>query len=108
MAREVLLKGGVEKRPWLQADRCLLRVGWTNSTRKSGAKDIANTRDPTMFAAASDTAVGRVDEYKALFQNYSMFTFDVTLAYSHAWEDEVVFLETPPEEIEEHGDYVWR
>ena len=23
-------------------------------------KDFANTRDPTMFAAASDTAVGRV------------------------------------------------
>ena len=27
--RELLLKGGVEKRRWLQADRCSLRVGWT-------------------------------------------------------------------------------
>ena len=61
-----------------------------------------------MFAAASDTAVGRVVEFKAVIQNYSMFTFDVTSAYTHAWEDELVFLEPPPEEIEEHGDCVWR
>ena len=71
-------------------------------------KDFANTRDPTMFAAASDTAIGRVVEFKAVIQNYSMFTFDVTSAYTHAWEDELVFLEPPPEEIEEHGDCVWR
>ena len=36
---------------------------------------------PTMFAAASDTAVVRVVEFKAVIQNYSMFTFDVTSAY---------------------------
>ena len=71
-------------------------------------KDFANTRDPTMFAAASDTAVGGVVEFKAVIQNYSMFTFDVTSAYTHAWEDELVFLEPPPEEMEEHGDCVWR
>ena len=71
-------------------------------------KDFANTRDPTKFAAASDTAVGRVVEFKAVIQIYSMFTFDVTSAYTHAWEDELVFLEPPPEEIEEHGDCVWR
>ena len=59
-------------------------------------KDIANTRDPTKFAAASDTAVGRVVEFKAVLQNFSMFTFDVTSAYTHAWEDELVFLEPPP------------
>ena len=69
-------------------------------------KDFANTRDPTMFAAASGTAVGRVVEFKAVIQNYSMFTFDATSAYTHAWEDELVFLEPPPEEIEEHGDCV--
>ena len=71
-------------------------------------KDFANTRDPTMFAAASDTALERVVEFKAVIQNYSMFTFDVTSAYTHAWEDELVFLEPPPEVIEEHGDCVWR
>ena len=65
-------------------------------------KDFAKTREPTMFAAASDTAVGRVVECKAVLQNYSMFTFDLTSAYTHAWEDELVFLEPPPlEEIED-------
>ena len=54
-------------------------------------KDLATTRDPTMFAAASDTAVGRVVEFKPVIQNYSMFTFDVTLAYTHAWADEFVW-----------------
>ena len=69
---------------------------------------VGNTRDPTMFAAASDTAVGRVVEFKAILQNYSMFTFDVASAYTHVWEDELVFLELAPEEVEEHGDCVWR
>ena len=69
-------------------------------------KDFANTRNPTMFAAASDTAVGRVVEFKAVLQNYCMFTFDVPSAHTHTWDDELVFLEPPPEEIEEHGDCV--
>ena len=68
-------------------------------------KEFANTRDPTMFAAASDTAVGRVVEHKVVFQNYSMFTFDVTSAYT---QDELVFLEPPPAEIEECGDCLWK
>ena len=71
-------------------------------------KEFANTRDPTVFAATSDTAVGRVVECKAVLQEYSMFTFDVTSAYTHAWEDELVFLEPPQEEIAEHGDCLWR
>ena len=37
-----------------------------------------------------------------------MFTFDVTSAYTHAWEDELVFLEPPPKKIEKHDDCVWR
>ena len=81
-----MLKGGVVKQRWQQEDKCSMHAGWMN-------KDFANTRDPTMFAAASDTAVGRVVEFKAVIQNYSMFTFDVTSAYTHAWEDELVFLE---------------
>ena len=32
-----------------------------------------NTRDPTMFPAASGTAVGRVVEFKTVIKNYSMF-----------------------------------
>ena len=71
-------------------------------------KDFVNTRDPTVSSAASDTAVGRVVECKAVLQDYSTLTFDVTSAYTHAWEDELVFLELPPEEIEEHGDCLWR
>ena len=88
----------------------IFNARWVDEQHKEKSryvvKDFANTRDPTMFAAASDTAVGRVVEFKAVIQNYSMFTFDVTSAYTHAWEDELVFLEPPPEEIEEHGDCV--
>ena len=88
----------------------MFHARWVDEQHKEKSryvvKDFANTRDPTMFAAASDTAVGRVVEFKAVLQNYSMFTFDVTSAYTHDWEDELVFLEPPPEEIEEHGDCV--
>ena len=90
----------------------MFNARWVDEQHKEKSryvvKDFANTRDPTMFAAASDTAVGRVVEFKAVLQNYSMFTCDVTSAYTHAWEDELVFLEPPPEEIQEHGDCVWR
>ena len=90
----------------------MFNARWVDEQHKEksryAVKDFANTCDPTMFAAASGTAVGRVFEFKAVIQNNSMFTFDVTSAYTHAWEDELVFLEPPPEEIEEHGDCVWR
>ena len=48
-----------------------MHIGWTNSKRKSSryvVKDFANTRDPKMLAAASDTAVGRVVGFKAVLQ----------------------------------------
>ena len=90
----------------------MFNARWVDEQHKEKSryvvKDFANTRDPTMFAAACDTAVERVVEFKAVIQNYSMFTFDVTSAYTDAWEDELVFLEPPPEEIEEYGDCVWR
>ena len=62
----------------------MFNARWVDEQHKEKSryvvKDFANTRDPTMFAAASDTAVGRVVEFKAVIQNYSMFTFDVTSA----------------------------
>ena len=62
----------------------LFNARWVDEQHKEKSrhvvKDFANTRDPTMFAAASDTAVGRVVEFKAVIQNCSMFTFDVTSA----------------------------
>ena len=90
----------------------MFKARWVDEQHKEKSryvvKDSANTRDPTMFAAASDTAVGIVVGFKAVLQNYSTFTFDVTSAYTHAWEDELVFLEPPLEETDEHGDCVWR
>ena len=32
----------------------------------------------------------------------------MTSAFTHADEDELVFLEPPPEETEEHGDCLWQ
>ena len=64
----------------------MFNARWVDDQQKEKSryvvKDFANTRDPTMLAAASDTAVGRVVEFKAVIQNYSMFTFDV--AHTHA------------------------
>ena len=106
-------RGVVERRSRqaaMTASGQMFNARWVDEQHKEKSryvvKDFANTRDPTMFAAASDTAVGRVVGFKALLQNYSMFTFDVTSAHTHAWEDELVFLEPPPEDIEEHGDCV--
>ena len=80
----------------MAAGRQIFTARWVNEQHKEKSryvvKDFPNTRDRTMFAAASDTAVGRVVKFKAVSQNYSMFTFDVTSAYTHAWEDELAFL----------------
>ena len=91
--KEELFKCGVDKQRWQQEDKCSMHAGSMNNTRRSHdmCQRLRDTRDPTMFGAASDTAVGRVVEFKAVIQNYSMFTFDVTSAHTHAWEDELVF-----------------
>ena len=67
----------------------------------SDGKDFANTRDPTIFAAASDTAVGKVVEFEAVLQNYSDVGIHACLGGRTRLSG------TPPEEIEEHGDCVW-
>ena len=79
----------------MEARGQIFNARWVDEQHKGKSryvfKDFTNTRDPKMFAAASDTAVGRVAEFNAVLQNYSMFTFDVTSAYTHAWEDGLVF-----------------
>ena len=61
--KEELLKGGVDKQRWQQEDK-MFNARWVDEQHKEKSrhvlKDFTNTRDPTMFAAASDTAVGRV------------------------------------------------
>ena len=60
----------------------MFNARWVDEQHKEKSryvvKDFANTRDSTMFAAVSDTVVGRVVEFKTIIQNYSMFTFDRT------------------------------
>ena len=83
-------RGVIER--WSRADAVasggkIFQARWVDDPFKEKSryvvKKFANTKDPTVFAAASDTAVGRVVEYKAVLQEYSMFTFDVTSAYTH-------------------------
>ena len=77
---------GVVVRWSREAGGQMFNARWVDEQHKEKAryvvKDFANTRDPATFAAASDAAVGRVVEFKAVLQNYSMFTFDVTSAYT--------------------------
>ena len=79
----------------MEAAGQVFNARWVDEQQKEKlryvVKDFENTRDPTMLAAASDTAVGRVVEFKAVIQNHSTFTFDVTSMYTYAWEDELVF-----------------
>ena len=79
-------RGVVERRSRqaaMAAGGHMFNVRWVDEQHKEKSryvvKDFANARDP--------------------IQNCSMFTFDVTSAYTHAWEDELVFLEPPLEEI---------
>ena len=76
----------------------MFNARWEDEQRKEksryAVKDFANTRDPTMFAAG----VSKLQD-----------VHDRCDVGVHAcWEDELVFLEPPLEEIEEHGDCVWR
>ena len=61
-----------------------------------------------MFAAAFDFSTSRLVDYKSVECDYPTFVFDVTSAYTHAEEDELIFLKPPPEWIEEKGARLWR
>ena len=93
--KKEFLKGGVDKQRWQQEDKCSMHAGWMNNTRRChdswSNQNFANTRDPTMLAAASDTAVGKVVEFRPVLHTNSKCTFGVRSAYTHAWEDELVF-----------------
>ena len=82
---EVVASGGkiVQARwvddPFKEKSRCVI-------------KDFANTRDPTVFAATSDTAVGRVVECKAMLHRLQyVYVTTCTSACTHVREDELVF-----------------
>ena len=61
-----------------------------------------------MFAAASGTAVGRIVEFKAVLQNYSIVHVRCDVGVHACLGRRTRFyLEPPLEEIEEHGDCVW-
>ena len=87
----------------------MFNARWVDEQHKEKSryvvKDFANTRGPTMFAAASDKAVGRVQGGASKLQHVHV---RCDVGVHHAWEDELVFLEPPPEEIEECGDCMWR
>ncbi len=70
-------------------------------------QDFAKTKDPTVFAAASDMSTARVIKYKAARCGYPTFVFDVTSAYTHAVEKELVYFEPPWEWVEAYGDCLW-
>ncbi len=71
-------------------------------------KEFANTKDNTVFATTSDFPTARLVEYKSAKFGYPTFIFDVTSAFTHSDEDELVLLEPPPEETQEHGDSLWQ
>ena len=88
-----------------------MHVGWMISTRKSQDTWSRTSRTRVIRRCLQQPAKQQWEEwsrFKAVIQNSSMFTFDVTSAYTHALEDELVFLEPPLKDIEEHGDCVWR
>jgi hypothetical protein len=71
-------------------------------------KEFANSKDNTVFAAASDFSTSRLVDYKSAKCGYPTFIFDVASAFTHSDEDELVFLEPPPEEVEQYGDCLWQ
>ena len=61
----------------MAAEEQMFNARWVDERHKEKSryvvKDFANTRGPTMFGAASGATVGRVVEFEAVLQNYSMF-----------------------------------
>jgi hypothetical protein len=106
---------GVVRR-WTRAEAVktgarIFQARWVDDPMKCKSryviKEYANQKDLSVFAAASDFATSRLVDYKAVRCSYPTFVFDVTSAYTHADEDEQVFLEPPEEEKAIHGDCLW-
>ena len=71
-------------------------------------REFNTGRDDNVFAAASDSSTSRLIEFKASKNGYCSYLFDVTSAFTHADEDELIFLEPPEEEKEVYGDCLWQ
>jgi hypothetical protein len=95
----------------VKAGARIFQARWVDDPMKCKSryviKEYANQKDLSVFAAASDFATSRLVDYKAVRCGYPTFVFDVTSAYTHADEDEQVFLEPPEEEKAIHGDCLW-
>ena len=61
------------------------------------SRGFATTKDPTVFAAASDVDAAPVVDLLAVKRDYPTLCFDAAAASSQADEQELVFLH-PPEE----------
>ena len=71
-------------------------------------KDFATKKDPEVFSPASDAAAVRAVEMVAVERDFDLFTFDVTSAFPHAWEQDLIFIWPPSEYIAVHGPCLWQ
>ena len=61
------------------------------------AREFATTKDPTVFAAASDVNNSAIIDLLAVKKGYPILVFDAVAAFSQAEEQELVFLQPPVE-----------
>ncbi len=61
------------------------------------AREFATTKDPTVFAAASDVDATAIVDLYALKHDFPTLCFDAVAAFSQADEQELIFLECPRE-----------
>ena len=70
------------------------------------ARESATTKNPEVFAAASDLDNASFVDLFAVKRNFLTFTFDAVAAFSWAVEEELVFLRPPQEYTDRIGQQV--
>ena len=91
----------------------MFNARWVDEQHKEQSrhvvKDFANTRDPTMFAATSDAAVREEwSSSRRVIQKLQHVHVRCDVGAHTCLGGRTCLSGTPPAEIEEHGDCVWR
>ena len=96
----------------LETGAKILTGRWVDDQHKDKsryvAREFASKEDPMVFANASDHSTSRRVDLRAVRCGYPTWVFDVVSAFTHAPEEELIFLEPPQEHTDVFGDALWQ
>ena len=108
-------RGAIERWPRktaIDTKKRFLTTRWVDDPVKFKSRfvvrEFATDKDPDMFAATAGNEAVSIIDHAAVLKSWPIVCFDVSSAYTHAAETELIFIEPPEEDKAKYPDMVWR